>query len=1032
MEQRPDSRVHHGWSRLATSRLRVPALVAGATMLMVGSYALVTGGATLAGAQPNPPGGALIVNNGSYATQGDLPAACASASYTTIQAAVNAASSGNSIYVCAGTYSGAVSISTGDLTLDGAEYGVNAVGRTGEPEAVIDGTGGVTFASGGTGATISGFSLNGYTGSTGEINAANVGSGWTFSDNIIDTSKGGIYFNTDDVASPAPTTISDNEFTQATAAGEGGGGYAGQAVALWGKTGNDVTISGNDFDNLSGPGAAINTTGSGAGPDNNCSNSNTATLSQGLDITSNTWNDNGANSTDENFIAMFCTDGAQVTDNTASITDNDDPNAETVIYLGGANDGAVVSGNHVSAVTDGGAYSQFTLGNTQVAGVDVNSNSYTSGAQGVTVSDNTVTGLNFGVEVRNSPPTNVAITGNTLMDSVTNGIKIKATGGDTISGNTAESVYGSDDCLDLTSGSGTASTNDTWSNDIGNTSSPAGLCQSATTATTSLSGASQSGTAITVPAGSAVTDSATLSGVNTATAGGSVTYTAYSDSDCSTSAGSGGTVSVTDGSVPPSSAVTLDSAGTYYWQASYTGDSANAASTSACGPGDEVETVAIGSTSLSTSLSGDSQSGTAISVPVNTAVTDAATLSGTYASIAGGTVTYTVYSDSGCSTPAGSGGTVNVTDGSVPASSAVTLASTGTYYWQASYSGDVANTSSTSACGVGDEVETVSEVTTTTQTTPSSSTGALGGPNSDVAVVQGDANGGSPTGTVTFYECGPTGTPTDCTSQAHQVGTPKTLTGEPGFESMATSSSFVANSTGYWCFAGYYSGSADYVASSDTAVDECYDVTSATTSLLTAPTNATINLGQTDTDAGTVTGNAAGGSPTGTMTFYECGPTSTPTTCSSMANQVGGAVNLTGGPSDTATASSAPFTPNAVGYWCFAGYYSGDSNYKVSSDATVDECVHVNGPLTIVTTSLPNATAGQSYSFGIVARGGTQPYRWSLNGGHLPRGMSFNKSTGVISGSPRRTGSFSFTVHVADSTRPHHERVLARFTLTVG
>ena len=59
---------------------------------------------------------------------------------------------------------------------------------------------------------------------------------------------------------------------------------------------------------------------------------------------------------------MFCTDCAQVTDNTARITDNDDPNAETLIYLGGANDSATVSGNALSGVTDGGAYHQYTLG----------------------------------------------------------------------------------------------------------------------------------------------------------------------------------------------------------------------------------------------------------------------------------------------------------------------------------------------------------------------------------------------------------------------------------------------------------------------------------------------------------------------------------------------------------------------------------------------------------------------------------------------------------------------------------------------
>ena len=56
---------------------------------------------------------------------------------------------------------------------------------------------------------------------------------------------------------------------------------------------------------------------------------------------------------------------------------------------------------------------------------------------------------------------------------------------------------------------------------------------------------------------------------------------------------------------------------------------------------------------------------------------------------------------------------------------------------------------------------------TTTTTAPLSPTMTLGTSNSDTATVTG--NGGSPTGTVTFYECGPTATAQSCTSQS---GTP--------------------------------------------------------------------------------------------------------------------------------------------------------------------------------------------------------------------------------------------------------------------
>jgi hypothetical protein len=110
-------------------------------------------------------------------------------------------------------------------------------------------------------------------------------------------------------------------------------------------------------------------------------------------------------------------------------------------------------------------------------------------------------------------------------------------------------------------------------------------------------------------------------------------------------------------------------------------------------------------TSLSTSLSGGGFSGPKITVPTNTAVTDSATLSGDNAASAGGTVTYTVFSDATCQTMIASGGTKPVVAGSVPNSNAVTLANVGTYYWQASYSGDSSNGISASTCG--DEVETV-------------------------------------------------------------------------------------------------------------------------------------------------------------------------------------------------------------------------------------------------------------------------------------------------------------------------------------
>jgi len=84
-----------------------------------------------------------------------------------------------------------------------------------------------------------------------------------------------------------------------------------------------------------------------------------------------------------------------------------------------------------------------------------------------------------------------------------------------------------------------------------------------------------------ISAGSADYDTATLSGA-TANAGGYVTYTVYSDSSCSTPVETAGTVLVFNGTVPNSFIATFPAAGTYYWQASYSGDANNAPALSTC------------------------------------------------------------------------------------------------------------------------------------------------------------------------------------------------------------------------------------------------------------------------------------------------------------------------------------------------------------------------------------------------------------------------------------------------------------------
>jgi hypothetical protein len=250
-----------------------------------------------------------------------------------------------------------------------------------------------------------------------------------------------------------------------------------------------------------------------------------------------------------------------------------------------------------------------------------------------------------------------------------------------------------------------------------------------TSLSTSLSGGDQSGTSISVPTGTAVTDTATLSGTNASTATGTVTYNVYTDTGCTTLAsGGGGTAETisTPGTLPASSPVTLSSAGTYYWGVTYSGDTNNATSTSTCGTAGEVATVTStstppASTRLKTRLmvnGGHSGrqfgwGGPSVTVFAGTSLTDTAGLTGANAAQATGTVTYSVYTrqfvaKNGHRTlqwvMAANAGTVTVTAGQVPHSNAVSLP-IGLYEWQAVYSGDSANQPSSSR--FGSEIEIV-------------------------------------------------------------------------------------------------------------------------------------------------------------------------------------------------------------------------------------------------------------------------------------------------------------------------------------
>jgi uncharacterized repeat protein (TIGR01451 family) len=110
------------------------------------------------------------------------------------------------------------------------------------------------------------------------------------------------------------------------------------------------------------------------------------------------------------------------------------------------------------------------------------------------------------------------------------------------------------------------------------------------------------------------------------------------------------------------------------------------------GTGTNITTVNKVSPTISTTLS------TTTPVKTGTSVHDSALLASSTAN-AGGTATYTVYTNNTCTLGAQSAGVKTVAGAVVPDSDPIIFNTPGTFYWQVVYSGDANNNAATSTCG---------------------------------------------------------------------------------------------------------------------------------------------------------------------------------------------------------------------------------------------------------------------------------------------------------------------------------------------
>ncbi|HVB93346.1 MAG TPA: Ig domain-containing protein, partial [Acidimicrobiales bacterium] len=101
---------------------------------------------------------------------------------------------------------------------------------------------------------------------------------------------------------------------------------------------------------------------------------------------------------------------------------------------------------------------------------------------------------------------------------------------------------------------------------------------------------------------------------------------------------------------------------------------------------------------------------------------------------------------------------------------------------------------------------------------------------------------------------------------------------------------------------------------------------------------------------------------------------------------------------------------------------SGSSTFTVTltdaSGRTANQnyTLKVASASSIATGTIPGGGVGTAYSQTLVGTGGTAPYRWSVTAGSLPAGLTLNKVTGVISGTPTAIGSYAFTITLTDGS----------------
>jgi hypothetical protein len=498
-------------------------------------------------------------------------------------------------------------------------------------------------------------------------------------------------------------------------------------------------------------------------------------------------------------------------------------------------------------------------------------------------------------------------------------------------------------------------------------------CTASSVVTKANTGISTTATSATV--GSAISDSATISGG--VSPGGQITFKAFgpADATCALSPAFEVDVPVNGSGNYGSGNFVPTVAGSYNWTASYSGDEDNPGALSGCGAANETSTVSKASPGLIT---------TATSATVGSTISDSANLSAGFTPT--GTITFKAFgpNDTTCALSPAFEVSVPVSGNATYPSGPFSPTAVGSYRWTAAYSGDANNNVASSGCNAANETSTVSKASPGLLTTATSAT--VGSAISDSGNLSAGFN---PTGSITFKAFGPNDA-TCALAPAFEVS----VAVNSGNSTYA-SGDFNGAVLGAYRWTAAYSGDANNNTASSgcNAANETSTVGDANPTLTTSAAGA--EVGTPISDVATIAG---GFNPTGQITFKAFGPGDS--TCSNpplFTSNVAVAGN--------STYSSGGFTPAQLGTYRWTVTYPGDAD---NNPAPSSVCAAAAGKTSVVSKAapaLPSAASGSSIGSSIADIA-------TFSGGFQHTGQIVFRAYGPEDGACAGAPAFATTVDV--------------------